>query len=164
MASVLVSVTIPPGDLAKLQRVAVAVKDSGSKDLRRELEKGLRRSVRTMPKTFRAGALGWLPHRGGLAYEIGADLRFRSSVNVNPGRMRLRITGSARGPSGKARDLYKMNQGRLRHPVFGNRRVWVMQAIRPRWWDDAGIVAAQEAYGEIVKAVDVTAEHLKAQL
>ena len=29
----------------------------------------------------------------------------------------------------------QLNQGRLRHPVFGNRRRWANQYASPPWWD-----------------------------
>lgn len=29
----------------------------------------------------------------------------------------------------------RLNEGRLRHPVFGNKRRWVQQTAPPLWWD-----------------------------
>ncbi|MFM9542326.1 hypothetical protein [Streptomyces turgidiscabies] len=29
----------------------------------------------------------------------------------------------------------RLNEGRLRHPVFGNKRRWTQQTTSPRWWD-----------------------------
>lgn len=29
----------------------------------------------------------------------------------------------------------RLNEGRLRHPVFGNRRRWAQQTATPLWWD-----------------------------
>jgi len=29
-----------------------------------------------------------------------------------------------------------INDGRIRHPVYGNRRRWVTQYASPPWWDD----------------------------
>lgn len=158
MPAVIVSTTIPPEQVAKLERVAAAVRASGNKELRRELEKGLRRAVRPMQKTFRAGALGYLPFRGGLAEWVASDMRFRTSVSVGE-RTRLRIRASLPG-----HDLPAINRGRLRHPVFGNRENWVLQLVRPHFWDDAGILGAQEAEKEIVAAVDRTAGKLEAEL
>lgn len=31
--------------------------------------------------------------------------------------------------------LNQLNEGRLRHPVFGNRRRWASQFAPPGWWD-----------------------------
>jgi hypothetical protein len=28
-----------------------------------------------------------------------------------------------------------INTGRIRHPVFGNRRRWAQQTATPLWWD-----------------------------
>lgn len=30
----------------------------------------------------------------------------------------------------------RLNEGRLRHPVFGNKRRWVQQNATPLWWDN----------------------------
>jgi hypothetical protein len=157
MPSVLVSTTIPPGDLAKLERVTLALRHTPP-ELRRELRTGLQRAVRPMQRTFRAGALGYLPLRGGLAEWVAAGMRFRTSVSVGESP-RLRISASLPG-----HDLPALNRGRDRHPVFGHRDRWVTQQVRPRFWDDAGEVGASNAYDEIVKAVDTVAAKLEVEL
>lgn len=153
----LVSVYIPPGDLAKLERLNNAIKDA-PKETQKELVDGLRRAVRPMSKVFRQGALGFLPHRGGLAESIASAMRFRTSVSV--GRSpRLRISASVPG-----HDIAAMNRGLLRHPTFGHRERgrWVSQVIRAGWWDDTGVLAAQDAADEIVSAIDRAATKLEA--
>lgn len=151
----LVSVYVPPGDLAKLERLNAAIA-AAPKELQKELATGLRRAVKPMPKIFRQGALGYLPHRGGLGEWVASGMRFRTTVSVgaNP---RLRISASLPG-----HDLPALNSGTDRHPVFGNRDNWVSQPIRPNWWDDSGVLAAQEASDEIVAAVDRTGTKLEA--
>ena len=157
MPTVLVSTTIPPEQLAKLQRVAAAV-GGVPKDVRRECERGLRQATAPMRRTFRAGALGYLPLRGGLGEWVTAGMRFRTSVSLSP-NPRLRISASIPG-----HDLPALNRGRDRHPVFGHRDRWVTQTVRPHFWDDAGIVGAQEAGDEISKAIDRAADRLELEL
>jgi hypothetical protein len=141
----------------KLARLSRALKDAGDKDLRRELGAGLRRAARPMRETFKAGALGFLPHRGGLAEEVAVGMRFTTKVGTgaNPS---VRITASLPG-----HDLPAINRGRLRKPVFGNRKVWVTQQIRPGFWTDSGYVAAPAVRVELVKAIDAVAAKLEAK-
>lgn len=34
-------------------------------------------------------------------------------------------------------DLRSINAGKVRHPVYGNRRKWVLQSVPAGFWDDA---------------------------
>ena len=158
MPTVLVSTTIPPGDRAKLERVAAALVDT-PRSVRKECETGLRRAARPMQRTFRAGALGYLPLRGGLAEWVAAGMRFRTSVSLQPDRLRLRISATLPG-----HDLPALNRGRDRHPTFGHRDRWVTQAVRPNFYDDAGTVGAQEVQPELVAAIDRAADRLEVAL
>lgn len=143
--------------MAKLDALAQALRDAGAKDLQKELTAGLRRAVRPMKKELQRGALGILPYRGGLAELVVAGTRFRTKVSVgkNPS---VRISASLPG-----HDLAAMERGRLRHPTFGHRDGphWVTQQIRPHWFSDSGVLAAQDARVEISKAIDNVARKLK---
>jgi hypothetical protein len=142
----------------KLARLSKALREAGDKDLKSELGKGLRRAVRPMRETFKAGALGFLPFRGGLAEEIADGMRFRTKIRTSGKSVGVRVVASLPG-----HDLNAMNRGRLRHPVYGNRRNWVNQQIRPAWWDDSGLVAAPAVRVELVKAIDEVAAKLEAK-
>lgn len=158
MTGLVVSVTASPASRAKLERLARALKETGNKDLRNELARGLRRAVKPMQREFRRGALGILPHRGGLAEWVADDTKFRSKVSVgrNPS---VRITATLPG-----HDLDAMDRGRLRHPTFGHRDGphWVTQTIRPHWFTDSGVLAAQDARDELIRAIDTVAAKLEA--
>jgi hypothetical protein len=143
----------------KLERLSKALRDAGDKDLKRELGKGLRRAVRPMRETFKAGALGFLPFRGGLAEDVAPGMRFRTKIRTGGKSVGVRIVASLPG-----HDLNAMNRGRLRHPVRGNRRIWVNQQIRANWWDDSGLVAAPPVRVELVKAIDEVAAKLEAKV
>ena len=158
MATVIVSTTIPPEDRAKLERVALALVDA-PRNVRKECEKGLRNAARPMQRTFRASALGYLPLRGGLAEWVAAGMRFRTSVSLQPDRLRLRISASLPG-----HDLPALNRGRDRHPVYGHRDRWVTQEVRPNFYDDGGTVGAQEVEPELVDAIDRAADRLEIAL
>lgn len=154
----LVTVSVDRAGETKLRNLATALKDAGAKDLQKELAAGLRRAVKPMRKEFQRGALGILPYRGGLAEQVVADTRYRTKVSVgkNPS---VRISASLPG-----HDLPAMDRGRLRHPVFGNRRNWVNQSVRPGWFTDSGTLAGQDARVEILKAIDQVAAKLEARI
>jgi hypothetical protein len=140
----------------KLAHLGAALREAGNKDLQRELAKGLRRSVRPMKAAFKAGALGILPDRGGLAEQVAADTRY--STKIRTGRSpSVRIVATLPG-----HDLSAMNRGRLRHPTHGHRaaKYWVNQQIRPGWFTDSGTLAAGDVRVELVKAIDEVAAKL----
>jgi len=143
----------------KLERLSKALREADAKDLKKELGKGLRRAVKPMRDTFKAGALGFLPFRGGLAEEVADGMRFKTKIRTGGKSVGVRIVASLPG-----HDLSAMNRGRLRHPVYGNRRNWVNQQIRPNWWDDSGLVAAPAVRAELVKAIDEVAAKLEAKV
>jgi hypothetical protein len=56
----------------------------------------------------------------------------------------VRVTGGLGGPRlrvvavekrGKRIDLYRLNEGVLRAPLFGNRRFWHQQSVPPGWFE-----------------------------
>lgn len=143
----------------KLERLSKALRDAADKDLKKELGKGVRRAVRPMRETFKAGALGFLPFRGGLAEEVADGMRFRTKIRTGGSSVGVRVVAALPG-----HDLAAMNRGRLAHPVYGNRRVWVNQQIRPDWWDDSGLTAAPAVRVELVKAIDEVAAKLEAKV
>lgn len=107
-----------------------ALKHAGRGELRKELGKGLRKSVKPLTKETRSVARRDLPSRGGLADQVAREPQ---RVQVRTGRK----TAGVRLVVGKKRGGARMtNRGRLRHPVFGNRDVWVTQPVKPGWFDD----------------------------
>lgn len=109
--------------LDDLQAVTKALRAAGDqgKGLRKELYAGLNRATKDVREDMKAGIPASLPSRGGLASEVHRTTSLTTTTTGggrNPG-VRIR----ARGRRGIAR----MNRGSFRHPVFGNRDVWVTQ-------------------------------------
>lgn len=104
-----------------------------SKALKRELYAGINRVTKEVRGDMKANIGPSLPNRGGLASLVMAkvSLTTTASYGRNAGvRIRARH---------KTSDLKRLNAGRLRHPVFGNRRVWVEQTagVNPGFLDEA---------------------------
>lgn len=106
---------------------------ANSKELRRELYKGLNSVTKDVREDMKASIPPSLPSRGGLAALTFAKVSLTSGA----------VSGRNAGVRIKARhrnyDLKRLNEGRLRHPVFGNKKVWVEQTagINPGFLDDA---------------------------
>ncbi|MFI1287459.1 hypothetical protein ACH4VM_02925 [Streptomyces sp. NPDC020792] len=63
------------------------------------------------------------------------------------------------------RDLKRMpdviNDGRIRHPVFGNRRRWATQWATPLWWDRTVRSHHDRITREVGRVVDDVRRHLE---
>lgn len=93
-----------------------------AKAIRKELLAGLNRVTKGTREDMKASIPASLPSRGGLASLVHREANLRTSAKG--GRYAgVTIFANRRG----GRDLRRLNQGRLRHPVFGNRGVWVNQ-------------------------------------
>ncbi|MGY1498539.1 hypothetical protein ACW4TU_18400 [Streptomyces sp. QTS52] len=48
----------------------------------------------------------------------------------------------------------RLNEGRLRHPVFGNKRRWAQQTATPGWWDKTERAHRDRIAREMERVVD----------
>lgn len=107
---------------------AVAKRLRGAdKTIRKEMLQAIRTSAKPMLAAARASAAAELPTRGGLNTAVA---RSRFSVQTKTAARTAGVRLKATNPH----EIGAMNRGRLRHPVFGNRRVWATQSITPGWW------------------------------
>jgi hypothetical protein len=91
-------------------------------ELRRELRPAMRKAAQPILRDAKARA-AWSSRIPG-AIKIGTSFTAR-----NPG-VRL-IVDSRKAPHGRPFEHGSGRNKRLRHPVFGNRELWVEQAPRP---------------------------------
>lgn len=98
----------------------------------REVKKTLRRIVtqETKPtrRVIKETARDELPKRGGL--NKWAAVMPRAVTDFRPGRSSVKIQHRKSG-----HDMKALNRGRLRHPVYGNKKNWVMQSITPGFFE-----------------------------
>ena len=106
--------------------LAKRLKDAGRNDLRKELLRGVRESGADAVLAIRDSALESLPRRGGLAAKVAAE---KATMRASYGSGGARV--SLRRKRGRG-----LNAGRLRHPVFGDRKTWVGQPVNSGWFDD----------------------------
>lgn len=107
-----------------------ALKHAGHAQLRKDMNKGLSSAVKPLVKKTRSAARTQLPKGGGLAQQVAKEPQ---RVQVRTGRRTAGVRLVVQRKRGAA---WATNRGRLRHPVFGNRDVWVTQPVPPGWFDD----------------------------
>jgi hypothetical protein len=96
------------------------LKETGQRGLRKELLRGVRTAARSAIPDIEAAAAADLPKRGGLAADVAGQKWSARSSMAGPVAS-VRIVGQG------MRELKDIDQGVVRHPVFGNRDVWKRQ-------------------------------------
>jgi hypothetical protein len=134
-------------------KLSKALKNAGRTELRKELHKGIRQAARPLIPAARAEALRRLPKSGGLAAQVAKEpARVQQRTGSDPG-VRI-VIGRNRGGARAA------NRGVIRHPVFGNREVWVDQRVQPGWFDDSMKASAPEIRRGIERAMDAVIDEI----
>lgn len=128
-----------------------------AKALRKELYAGLNRVTKPVREDMKASIGPSLPSRGGLAALVMAKASLTTSATSgrNAGvRIRARH---------KDYDLKRLNAGRLRHPVFGNRSAWVQQTagINPGFLDDSFEKQKPEIARGVLRVLDEIARKVE---
>lgn len=141
---------------AELAALSRRLKEAGEKGLAKELTQGITRAMGPLRKTeLPQSALSTLPRRGGLA-KIVSKSQFRVSRRNSARSPGLRLTAK------NIYDLYRMDKGTVRHPVFSRKyrtiggvkvkyrrqqRVlnkWVSQPVTPGWFTNPTQKAAPQ--------------------
>lgn len=119
------SVEVRGGD--ELARLGRRLKQAGAGELRRELLREIRKTVKPTVAKIPAEARDILPRRGGLA-DIYAGHKISVRSNLSERRASVMILSNS---PGRLRDV---NNGRLRHPLFGDRSQWFPQRVPIGWF------------------------------
>lgn len=138
----------------QFRALARHLRDVGDKDLRKELYRGIERATKPLKQAAKESAAENLPRSGGLARDVAAS-RFstRKRAGRDPG-ISIRATGK------RVSDVRALDRGRLRHPVFGNRGVWVTQTVRPGWFTEAIDDKAAVVREELLQVFDALTRQL----
>jgi hypothetical protein len=111
--------------LAKLSR---RLKETGDKEVKKELFKALNRATKKPKAEARARALATLPHRGGLAKKVAASRFMTRNRTTGKGDPSLQLV--AKGSV----SIHAIDAGHVRHPVFGHPDRWVKQSVKAGWF------------------------------
>ena len=146
---------------AELEALAFRLRRAGNDELVREITKAMRDAVVPVKDEIRADLKPKLPDR--YAAELDADLRLGVNVRTTGSDPGVAVTGTTR--SGRARKLRYLDEGRLTHPVYGNREVWRTQeepSVQPGWFTGPAEAAAPRVRAGIERALeDVAAKAVK---
>jgi hypothetical protein len=134
-----------------LNAVAVRLREIGDGGLARELSRTIGDAVAPLKGRIRAGLKPHLPDP--YAEVLDADLKIRRSSSTSGEEARVTVLASADGT--KKRKLRQLDDGFLRHPVFGNRKVtWPTQAVEPGWFTGPVEDAVPQVRDAIEAALD----------
>lgn len=136
--------------MQELKHVGELMKDA-PQDLRREMFRGINRATKEPRRQTLQELSERLPDSGGASSVIRKDTKLNTKRNMRGRNVGVRIV--AKSP----RTVQRMNnQGILRHPVFGNRSVWVNQDVRGLhgWFDEPLQQSSPQVRQEILEALD----------
>lgn len=112
-----------------LSRIARDLKETGERGLRNELLRGVRTAARKAIPAVVAAAETKLPKRGGLAERV-ATQKWAARSSLSGAVASVRIVGLG------MQELKDIDSGVVRHPVWGNRKVWKRQRVVPGFFSD----------------------------
>ncbi len=118
---------------------------AGDGSLAQQIHYNMRGALAGVEGSIRASAQR-LPSRNGLADDV-ARSNIRVTYAANASAVRALITARHRYY------LTGLNAGTNIHPLFGNRRHWYRQAVRPGWFTDPVRDREDDVRAAIVKAV-----------
>ncbi len=128
----------------------------GRREVLNELRRELREPVPELRAAVRENAKATLPARGGLgAWVAKANLTVRVKDAGRSAGIRLKL--SRKSTKDKA-DLQRMDAGRIRHPLYGNRKHWYPQSVPAGFfsavWSAMGDRFVKSADGAVDRAFD----------
>ncbi|MGE5830148.1 MAG: hypothetical protein ACM30G_17570 [Micromonosporaceae bacterium] len=114
----------------EMRYVATLLRRAALGDLERERRKAQRVAVKPLEQAIKVEAKATLPKAGGYAALMGRAVKVTVRTG-GPGATVLQARVHARGKV-ELRDVRAVNNGNLRHPVFGRRgSPWKVTTVRP---------------------------------
>jgi hypothetical protein len=139
-----------------LDDVAEMVRDlrkMGEKDVPKEMRAAGKRIGAPAAELIRDAAIEVLPHGGGLNTWVGARIKSTVLVKLSGKTVGIKIKTRHRGKSG-ASDLKALNNGKARHPLFGNTDHWYLTSVPAGFVEKALEPMADTAEREFLAAVN----------
>ncbi|MFF3300970.1 hypothetical protein [Streptomyces sp. NPDC002908] len=153
------------GQLLELQR---KLRAAGHENVRSSMQRRIRRAAEPLRNdlqstvrslSIRSAGRG-SGKRGGpspttrpLRASIAAAIRISVRTGGNPGA-RVWLDKGLLPPDIPMGVVNRLNEGRLRHPVFGNKRRWTQQNTTPLWWDKTVRAHTPRMTAEVARVLD----------
>jgi hypothetical protein len=140
-----------------LRKLSAHIRAEGAKGLGKELAKALEKALDPLEKEIAAEAERSMP--SGYGPTLARSIRHRRTRRASAREASVRLATHAVGKR-ERRDLPALNIGVLRHPVFGRRKTWVAQQIRPAFYTRALDNAADLAERQVLVVLADLADRL----
>jgi hypothetical protein len=139
---------------SELEALAYRLRLAGD-ELARELTQAMRRGVDPAREEIRAALPHLLPKR--YAAVIEEDVRL--GINVRTSQSDPGVSLTAATTSGRARKLRYLDEGRLTHPLFGDREHWYTQdgpaeGVLPGWFTGPAEASGDRVRRELGRALE----------
>lgn len=155
----------------QLRSLALELHRQAATGLLREVDRSMRAAARDVEDEVRAHTDEYMPR--GYEEPFRTSLRFRTEVRKTS-EFRVTLSATGRGRS-RLRDLRRLDEGGLRHPVFGrwrggrarsgtwhrSRSPWVEQRIREGWFTEPATRSAPAVRIRITQALDRVAAKIE---
>lgn len=143
-------------DLARVQHRLKLIADQG---LGRQMGRQLRAAAAPLDPAVRREAVTAMP--SGYWPTLSRSLRFRTAVRdtAYTSEVTVRVYGDGRR---QKRQVPALNRGRLRHPLYGNRRHWFDQRVRPGFVDRPADRILPDAARRMQAVIDYVADQIGA--
>jgi len=115
-----IDVDVTGGDRLKALRLRLKEVE---KTFKLEFQAAIRAALEPLKDEVRQSALDRLPKRGGLAAKVAAST---FSIRNKPSSVLFQTTNPYA--------IKRIDQGSVRHPVYGNRKAWVIEKVQPGFW------------------------------
>lgn len=135
--------------------LARRLKEAGDKDLKKELYSGINRAVKPIRTNVKANVGDYMPR--GYTATLSKSLSVTSGKRSGSRDPGVVIKARAKGKS-EPRYVGPLDNGELRHPVFGNRNVWRVTRIKAGFFTNEAQKGAPQARTEMIAAMNTVAE------
>ena len=142
---------------ATLKQVAAQIRAEGRKDLSRQMSTALTRAVEPVKVCITKEAGSAMP--SGYTALLTGSLRHRISRRSGGQQAQVILRTYADGKK-ERRDIGSLNNGVLRHPLFGRKKKWYVTAVRPNFHERGTDKAADAAAAELAGVVEDFAARL----
>ena len=145
-----------------MERLGKDLREAGAKDLRKELLKAGQQLTKPVKENIKEHALTDLPKRGNLNVWTSKRLKTTTQVRLAGKNVGVRFKTKHPGTKGLS-DLPSINDGDVRHPLFGNTNRWYTTHVHPGFVTRAVDEMAPEIRKAFLGAVDEIAAKLRAR-
>jgi hypothetical protein len=117
----------------------------------RELRQAARDSMGGLSVKVRQSAIQRLPKRGRLNELVARDTEFNFTTAADGARLAAR----------SAHDIQALDDGHTIHPLFGDKKHWYREEVRPGWWSEPLKTAEPQARKQFEQAMETIKQRIE---